>query len=111
MLTLLLGATAMRVGDVRMSTTLYDIPVSNHGARVRYLLYKKGLEKDDAQAFQWFRRAADLGHVTAMNTCGYCYAHGVGVAKNVLRAMIRRSTSPRMNPLTRRGPGRVLKSN
>lgn len=26
------------------ASTLYDIPVSNHGARVRYLLYKKGLE-------------------------------------------------------------------
>jgi len=25
-------------------TTLYDVPVSNHGARVRLLLYKKGLE-------------------------------------------------------------------
>ena len=25
-------------------TTLYDLPVSNHGARVRLLLYKKGLE-------------------------------------------------------------------
>ena len=25
-------------------TTLYDMPVSNHGARVRMLLYKLGLE-------------------------------------------------------------------
>ena len=25
--------------------TLYDAPVSNHGARVRLLLYKKGLEQ------------------------------------------------------------------
>ena len=33
-------ATAMH------TSTLYDIPVSNHGARVRYLLYKKGLEND-----------------------------------------------------------------
>jgi len=28
----------------RMSATLYDVPVSNHGARVRLLLYKAGLE-------------------------------------------------------------------
>ena len=26
------------------TTTLYDVPVSNHGARVRLLLYKRGLE-------------------------------------------------------------------
>ena len=27
---------------------LYDLPVSNHGARVRLLLYKRGLEKQVA---------------------------------------------------------------
>ena len=26
------------------ASTLYDLPVSNHGARVRLLLYKRGLE-------------------------------------------------------------------
>jgi glutathione S-transferase/diadenosine tetraphosphate (Ap4A) HIT family hydrolase len=26
-------------------STLYDLPVSNHGARVRFLLYKRGLER------------------------------------------------------------------
>ena len=30
--------------SAQMSTTLYDLPVSNHGARVRLVLYKAGLE-------------------------------------------------------------------
>jgi len=31
-------------GTLSLPTTLYDLPVSNHGARVRLLLYKRGLE-------------------------------------------------------------------
>ena len=37
-------------------STLYDMPVSNHGARVRLLLYKKGLESEVAIA-----KPGDLG--------------------------------------------------
>ena len=46
---------ANRNPTVRMST-LYDMPVSNHGARVRLLLYKKGLESEVAIA-----KPVDLG--------------------------------------------------
>lgn len=28
------------------SSILYDAPVSNHGARVRFVIYKKGLESE-----------------------------------------------------------------
>ena len=31
---------------IRAAATLYDVPVSNNGARVRYIIYKKGLEKE-----------------------------------------------------------------
>ena len=41
--------------NLQMST-LYDMPVSNHGARVRLLLYKKGLESEVAIA-----KPGDLG--------------------------------------------------
>jgi len=27
-------------------STLFDVPVSNHGARVRFVIYKKGLESE-----------------------------------------------------------------
>ena len=36
---------AVRMTTPQM-TTLYDLPVSNHGARVRFLLYKCGLESE-----------------------------------------------------------------
>lgn len=39
-------ATPKRLATTRMASTtvLYDMPVSNHGARVRFVLYKKKLE-------------------------------------------------------------------
>ena len=41
------GAAVAAAARLRppLMTTLYDMPVSNHGARVRLLIYKLGLEK------------------------------------------------------------------
>ena len=39
----------------------------------------KGVPKDDAQAFQWYRRAAELGHVQAQYRLGGMYEKGRGV--------------------------------
>ena len=39
------GTATARCLVPRMST-LYDVPVSNHGARVRFLIYKLGLEDE-----------------------------------------------------------------
>jgi len=45
MLKLAIAATCVACIDAMVaSTTLYDIPISNHGARVRLILYKKKLE-------------------------------------------------------------------
>ena len=45
MLKLAVAATFVACIDAMVaSTTLYDIPISNHGARVRLILYKKKLE-------------------------------------------------------------------
>ena len=38
--------TASRCVAPQMSSTLYDMPVSNHGARVRFVIYKLGLKED-----------------------------------------------------------------
>ena len=46
-----------------------------------------GLPKDKAQACQLFSEAADQGHVLAMHNAGYCYQVGVGVAKNLIKAV------------------------
>jgi TPR repeat protein len=38
--------------------------------------------KDDAEAFRWYQRAADLGNCTAATALAECYLHGTGVRKN-----------------------------
>ena len=37
-----------RITGIRAAAKLYDVPVSNNGARVRFIIYKKGLEKEYA---------------------------------------------------------------
>ena len=41
---------ALSAANNLQMSTLYDMPVSNHGARVRLLLYKKRLESEVAIA-------------------------------------------------------------
>ena len=55
---------------------------------VWYYRGEKGLGKDKAQAFRWWKRGADLGHATAMYFCGICYEDGCGVAANDSLALI-----------------------
>ena len=45
-----------------------------------------GAEKDDAQAMDWFRRAADLGDDNAMVIVGRMYDDGAGVEKSPAEA-------------------------
>jgi hypothetical protein len=52
-------------------------------------MYRKGqgVTKDDAQAVQWYRKAADQGHETAQFYLGYMYNNGQGVAKDDAQAV------------------------
>jgi TPR repeat protein len=42
--------------------------------------------KDDVQAMSWYRKAAEQGHAMAQLSLGFCYAKGVGVAKDEITA-------------------------
>ena len=42
----------------------------------------QGVGRDDAQALQWFRRAAGQGHALARTNLGYLYETGRGVRQN-----------------------------
>ena len=60
-------------GDVRAMNRLglwYDIGL-------------KGLPKDEAQAFAWYKRVADLDDPRGLYNCGVCYVNGKGVERNV----------------------------
>ena len=39
----------------------------------------KGVEKDDAQAYEWYRKSAEAGDEWGMGFLGLCYEHGTGV--------------------------------
>lgn len=47
---------------------------------------KFGLEKDEDEAADWFRKAAIQGHAKAQYCLGFCYYNGLGVAKKWVEA-------------------------
>jgi TPR repeat protein len=36
---------------------------------------------------KWFRKAAEQGYAIAQNSLGFCYANGVGVAKDAAEGL------------------------
>lgn len=46
-----------------------------------------GDEKKDAEAFVWYRKAAEQGHMDAQCDLGYCYINGKGVSKDEKEAV------------------------
>ena len=40
-----------------------------------------GVEKDDAQAYEWYRKSAEAGDEIGMGLLRLCYEHGTGVEK------------------------------
>jgi len=46
-----------------------------------------GLEKNEADAVKWFRKAADQEHLGAQYNLGLCYYNGYGVEKNLAEAL------------------------
>jgi TPR repeat protein len=46
-----------------------------------------GFKPDGPQAFEWFSRAAKLGHAESMNRLGLLYLRGRGVPRNALAAL------------------------
>ena len=39
------------------------------------------------EAFQWYRKAAELGHTEAQYFIGHCYSEGISVKKDIAEAM------------------------
>ena len=53
----------------------------------RYDRGTHGLKKDFAQSFKWFKRAADLKHVSGLTNCGVAYLNGECVEQNCTRGI------------------------
>ena len=61
-------------------------------ATAQYILgacyaHGKGVEKDYAEAVNWWRRAAEQNYFPAQYSLGGCYANGQGVSKNSTEAV------------------------
>jgi len=46
-----------------------------------------GTAKSDAKAFEWYQKAAILGHPAAQYRLGECHEKGIGTAKNRAKAI------------------------
>ena len=46
----------------------------------------QGVAKDMTKAFEWYLKAAENGHVKAMNSVGCCFCRGNGVSKDLKMA-------------------------
>ena len=47
----------------------------------------QGVQKDEAEAVKWYRKAADQGLALAQTNLGYCYQNGQGVQKDDTEAV------------------------
>jgi TPR repeat protein len=47
----------------------------------------RGVAKDEAEAVEWYRKAAEQGHCVAQNNLGVCYHGGTGVDKDEAEAV------------------------
>ena len=45
------------------------------------------MEQDFAQAVQWYRKAAEQGHVLAQDDLAFCYGNGVGTKQDLAQAV------------------------
>ncbi len=50
-------------------------------------LVGKGVGKDCEKAIEWFHKAAEAGHVNAMDALASSYERGVGVTRNYDKAV------------------------
>ena len=53
---------------------------------VWYMHGQKGLAKDAAKAFEWFKKSHEAGNASGTSCLGECYLHGIGVPKCFARA-------------------------
>ena len=46
----------------------------------------KGVEKDERQAYEWYRKSAEAGYAEGMRLLGWYYEHGKGVEQDEAQA-------------------------
>ena len=54
---------------------------------ITYYTGRNGVTKDMTKAFEYLKKAADMGHVEAIANTGVMYCHGFGVKKDIKKAI------------------------
>ena len=85
------GYVAYRAMDFGKAAEIWQPLAETGDPTAQYLLGNlyadgKGVARDDAAAFKWFRLAADQGNAAAQYNVAASYAAGVGVAKSEVEA-------------------------
>lgn len=86
------GTTAMDSGDYQAAyKLLYPLAEQGEAAAQDCIgaMYCEGLgvEKDEALAASWYKKAADQGYAQAQNALGAMYVNGVGVEQDVQKGL------------------------
>ena len=87
------GLRAYEEGDYREAGLALE-PLARQGdpdaqfVLARMYQFGLGVAQDDAQAFAWFERAGNGGHVQARTVLGYLHRFGVGTEKDPIEAYI-----------------------
>jgi TPR repeat protein len=67
-------AEMLRKAEAGVGWAMHDLGVS-------YKFGKKGFAKDEAKAFEWYKKSHEAGHAGGTGCLGDCYLHGDGVPK------------------------------
>lgn len=62
-----------------------DLAISYYNRGVEYA-NGDGVPQNYEEAVKWYRKAAEMGQISAMNNLGACYADGLGVPKDIEEA-------------------------
>lgn len=85
------GNEAVNKGDYEKAMKLYRQAALQNDYLAMYNLacmyyFGDGVDKDDAQAFEWFTKASNLGDCEAACRAGGFLEHGIGTAKDAVKA-------------------------
>ena len=87
------AAAAFRRGDYAIAVRLLQADALKGDANAQHNLgymYVQGLgvERDVAQALEWYRKSAEQGFAESLNDLGFMYANGSGVPQDLVQAYV-----------------------
>lgn len=76
-----------KASKITETTSSHETTQHKQTAEELFELGKQSLDHDDAEAFAYFSKAAEMGHVKAMRNTGVCYWRAKGTSFDVQKAV------------------------